>query len=169
MFAKFKSHFNETFRQLVPNGDCQISLVDTPTQQSNLGTQRKLARGIRIVPLFEGMPSSVTTDRDGNLMNLSPGQRAILSIAILFALHKCNPSPFYCFDEIDADLDSTYVRNIGKLVNEMSKHSQVFITTFRHESLVYNQASAYRVEMVGGNSQATKISMQEAREALVNK
>lgn len=47
--------------------------------------------------------------------NLSGGEKTVAALALLFAMHSCNPSPFFILDEIDAALDYT---NIIKVVLE---------------------------------------------------
>ena len=37
--------------------------------------------------------------------NLSGGEKTLVSLSLVFALHQCRPSPFYFMDEIDAALD----------------------------------------------------------------
>ena len=40
-----------------------------------------------------------------NRKDLSGGEKSCLAIIILMALQKCDPAPFYIFDEFDAALD----------------------------------------------------------------
>lgn len=44
--------------------------------------------------------------------NLSGGEKTVAALALLFAIHARNPSPFFILDEVDAALDNT---NIGKV------------------------------------------------------
>jgi len=39
------------------------------------------------------------------MSQLSGGQKTVVAISLLFAIQRCDPAPFYIFDEIDAALD----------------------------------------------------------------
>ena len=39
---------------------------------------------------------------------LSGGQKTLVALALIFAIQRCDPAPFYLFDEIDAALDSQH-------------------------------------------------------------
>lgn len=169
MFEQFRDHFEEVFKMIVPRGSADVELIDLVAQQSSNVDSLTGNKGIKLTPTFEEAKSqSATTNKDGVMMNLSPGQRTIVSICILVALQRCNPSPFYCFDEIDADLDSTTTKSISKLIESISKSSQVFITTFRQESLI-PQSTIFRVEMIGSQSLTTVITLNDAKELLSRK
>ncbi|EGR32524.1 smc c-terminal domain protein, partial [Ichthyophthirius multifiliis] len=47
-------------------------------------------------------------------LELSGGEKSIFSILIIMALQKCDPAPFYVFDEFDADLDPNYIQQIAQ-------------------------------------------------------
>ena len=40
-----------------------------------------------------------------NNRGLSGGQKTLVALALIFAIQRCDPAPFYLFDEIDAALD----------------------------------------------------------------
>lgn len=63
---------------------------------------------------------------------LSGGQKAMIAIALIFSIQKVDPSPFYIFDEIDANLDQgSRVRLCNLFLN--IKECQIIMTTFREE------------------------------------
>lgn len=176
MFFKFKSNFEEVFMTLVPGGDTKIEFVDMLRGNGNSMRSEKTngngdKRGIRVNTSFEkAAASSATTDKNGVMMNLSPGQKTIISISIIIALQKCNSSPFYCFDEIDADLDSHYVQSLSKLISNISKDSQVFLTTFRPETIEYLKSSTIlKVDMVNGESVIYRTTNDEAKSFLARR
>ena len=68
---------------------------------------------------------------------LSGGQKALVALALIFAIQRCDPAPFYLFDEIDQALDANYragvARLIQKQVNSETAPAQFITTTFRPE------------------------------------
>ena len=39
---------------------------------------------------------------------LSGGQKSLVALTLIFAIQKCDPAPFYLFDEIDQALDAQH-------------------------------------------------------------
>merc|ERR1712196_89859 len=68
---------------------------------------------------------------------LSGGQKALVALTIIFAIQRCDPAPFYLFDEIDQALDSTYRAAVAALIqrqtNSSTNPAQFITTTFRPE------------------------------------
>ena len=58
-----------------------------------------------------------------SLNHLSGGQKAVVAVALLFALQKVDSAPFYIFDEFDCALDTEYRHNIAELIKEFSQES----------------------------------------------
>ena len=69
------------------------------------------------------------------LMMLSGGERALTSIALIFAISQVNPPPFIILDETDAALDESNSKKYGDLVEILSKHSQLILITHNRETM----------------------------------
>src|SRR3989344_282049 len=66
---------------------------------------------------------------------LSGGEKALVSIAALFALISVSPPPFLVLDEIDAPLDEINARRFGELLKNFSKKTQFLIVTHNRATM----------------------------------
>lgn len=66
---------------------------------------------------------------------LSGGERALTSIALLFAISQVNPPPFLVLDETDAALDEANSRKYGNMLENLSKYSQLVVVTHNRETM----------------------------------
>ena len=66
---------------------------------------------------------------------LSGGERALTSIALLFAISQVNPPPFIILDETDAALDEANSKKYGDMITELSKYSQLILITHNRETM----------------------------------
>lgn len=66
---------------------------------------------------------------------LSGGERALTSIALLFAISQVNPPPFIILDETDAALDEANSRKYGDMIANLSKSSQLILITHNRETM----------------------------------
>ncbi|MCI0597544.1 AAA family ATPase [Candidatus Parcubacteria bacterium] len=70
-----------------------------------------------------------------SLMQLSGGERALTSIALIFAMSQVNPPPFLILDETDAALDEANSRRYGDMLDSLSKKSQLVVITHNRETM----------------------------------
>ncbi|STX52686.1 chromosome partition protein smc [Legionella busanensis] len=67
--------------------------------------------------------------RNNTIYLLSGGEKAMIAVALIFAIFQLNPSPFCMLDEVDAPLDDVNIGRFCNLVKEMSQVVQfLFIT-----------------------------------------
>ncbi|MFN2449091.1 MAG: chromosome segregation protein SMC [Candidatus Baltobacteraceae bacterium] len=69
------------------------------------------------------------------LPTLSGGERAMTAAALIFALIKVRPSPFYLLDEVDAALDDANIERFSSMVREMAGNSQMVIVTHNKQTM----------------------------------
>jgi len=85
----------------------------------------------------EGIEISVSLPRKKirGLHMLSGGERALTSIALLFAMSQVNPPPFLLLDETDAALDEANSHRYGDMIEKLSKESQLILITHNRETM----------------------------------
>jgi len=66
---------------------------------------------------------------------LSGGEKALVAMALLFAIYLIKPSPFCLLDEVDAPLDEANIDRFNDLLHEIKKHSQILLVTHNRRSM----------------------------------
>jgi chromosome segregation ATPase len=69
------------------------------------------------------------------LAMLSGGERALTSIALIFAMSQVNPPPFLILDETDAALDEANSRRYCDMIENLAKRSQLILITHNRETM----------------------------------
>lgn len=91
------------------------------------------------VELFTGVGIRVSFTGDSadmrDMNQLSGGQKSLVALTLIFAIQKCDPAPFYLFDEIDAALDAQYRAAVADMIRDLKSDAQFVTTTFRPELL----------------------------------
>ena len=95
--------------------------------------------------------------------SLSGGQKSLISLALLFAIHMCKPSSLYVFDEIDAALDKENSKRLSQLIKELARQAQ-FVVVSHNDSLIVNADAAIGVVKAEDESKVVGIEI-----AAVNK
>uniref|UniRef100_A0A1I7XKI5 SMC hinge domain-containing protein n=1 Tax=Heterorhabditis bacteriophora TaxID=37862 RepID=A0A1I7XKI5_HETBA len=73
--------------------------------------------------------------------NLSGGEKTVAALALLFAVHARNPSPFFVLDEIDAALDNTNIGKVASFICESARNEmQIIVISLKEE--FYNKVGA---------------------------
>ncbi|MFA5737004.1 MAG: AAA family ATPase [Candidatus Paceibacterota bacterium] len=91
------------------------------------------------------------------LAMLSGGERALTSIALLFAMSQVNPPPFMILDETDAALDEANSRKYGDMIENLSKFSQLILITHNRETM--SRAGVLYGVTMGSDSVSRLISL----------
>ena len=104
----------------------------------------------------EGIDISVSLPhkKTKGLVMLSGGERALTSIALLFAISQVNPPPFMVLDETDAALDEANSRKYGDMIENLAKLSQLMVITHNRETMS-RAGTLYGITM--GNDATSKV------------
>lgn len=106
---------------------------------------------------------SLPLKRVKGLHMLSGGERALTSIALIFAMSQVNPPPFLILDETDAALDEANSRRYGDMIETLAKHSQLIVITHNRETMS-RAGILYGITM--GSDGASKLLSVKFEEAL---
>ncbi|WP_256695096.1 AAA family ATPase, partial [Actinomyces oris] len=129
--------FAAVFDRLFPGGEGRLVLTDPDDM---------LATGIEI----EARPAGKKVKR---LSLLSGGERSLAAVALLVAIFKARPSPFYVMDEVEAALDDTNLGRLLEIFTELRRSSQLIIIT--HQKRTMEVADAlYGITMRDGVTKA---------------
>jgi chromosome segregation protein len=131
-FEDTQSQFIRVFARLFPGGEGRLVLTDPADM---------LTTGI----VVEARPAGKNNKR---LSLLSGGERSLTAVALLVAIFKARPSPFYVMDEVEAALDDT---NLGRLITifeELRESSQLIVITQQKRTMEVADA-LYGVTMRG--------------------
>ncbi len=131
-FTDVEREFRTVFASLFPGGEGRLRLTDPDDM---------LATGIEV----EARPPGKKITR---LSLLSGGEKALTAVAMLVAIFRARPSPFYIMDEVEAALDDTNLRRLIGLFELLRAKSQIIIIT--HQKPTMEVADAlYGVTMQG--------------------
>ncbi|KAG9034704.1 Structural maintenance of chromosomes protein 3 [Tulasnella sp. JGI-2019a] len=140
-FKQVSKYFEEVFEKLVPAGRGRL-IMQKRIDVEELGEEEDdedAARQRSSIDNYTGVTIKVSfnsrTDEGLRIQQLSGGQKALVALATVFAIQKCDPAPFYLFDEIDANLDAQYRTAVAAMIHELATSAQFITTTFRSEML----------------------------------
>ena len=149
----FKEAYDDTarefeliFARLFPGGDGRLILTN-PEDLTTAGVD------------VEARPPGKRVKR---LSLLSGGERSLVAVALLIAIFKARPSPFYVMDEVEAALDDT---NLGRLLGvfeELREKSQLIVITHQKRTMEIAD-SLYGVTMRGDG--VSEVISQRIRES----
>ena len=179
---KINNEFNRFFMLMFGGGSASLELVkEVKKKRRKAGEMEDELGGIGGVggslaeslgdggeepEVEEGIDINVALPhkRTKGLMMLSGGERALTSIALLFAMSQVNPPPFIILDETDAALDEANSRKYGDMIEALSEHSQLILITHNRETMS-RAGVIYGVTMdSGGYSKLLSIAFDTAQE-----
>ncbi|SED83666.1 RecF/RecN/SMC N terminal domain-containing protein [Ruania alba] len=131
-FQDTATQFERVFSRLFPGGEGRLVLTD-PSDM--------LTTGIEV----EARPPGKKVKR---LSLLSGGERSLTAVALLVAIFKARPSPFYVMDEVEAALDDVNLGRLLEIFTELRSDSQLIVVTHQKRTMEIADA-LYGVTMRG--------------------
>jgi len=148
-FEDTRAAFAEVFPVLFPGGEGRIALTDPDDM---------LTTGIEV----SVKPAGKKIER---LSLLSGGERSLAAVALLIAIFKARPSPFYIMDEVEAALDDANLGRLLTTLEDLRESSQLIVITHQKRTMEIADA-LYGVSMrQDGVSAVVGQRVREEREA----
>ena len=145
-YEEVAEHFKDIFARLFPGGDGRLFLTN-PDDLLNTGVD------------VEARPPGKRVKR---LSLLSGGEKSLTAVAMLVAIFKSRPSPFYVLDEVEAALDDVNLGRLLTILEELRESSQLIIITHQKRTMEIADA-LYGVTMRGDG--VTEVISQRLRES----
>ena len=120
------------FPRLFPGGEGRLVLTD-PNDMLNTGIE------------VEARPAGKKVKR---LSLLSGGERSLAAVALLIAIFKARPSPFYILDEVEAGLVDANLGRLLEIFRELQEDSQLIVVTHQKRTMEVAD-TLYGVTMAG--------------------
>lgn len=168
-FKGVAKHFREVFSQLVQGGHGFLVMMkkkdgeeddnDPDDDEPRADVEGRVEKyiGVKVKVSFTGQGETQS------MKQLSGGQKTVVALALIFAIQRCDPAPFYLFDEIDAALDPQYRTAVGNMVRDLAdRGSTQFITTTFRPELVKVADKIYSVSHKNRVSKVTVVSREGA-------
>ena len=114
-----EAEFPKVFQTLFPGGEGRLILTEP---------EDMLTTGIEV----EARPPGKKVKR---LSLLSGGEKSLTALAMLVAIFRARPSPFYVMDEVEAALDDVNLRRLIALFEELRKDSQLIVITHQKPTM----------------------------------
>jgi chromosome segregation protein len=118
-YADVEREFREVFSALFPGGEGRLLLTDPDDM---------LTTGIEV----EARPPGKKIKR---LSLLSGGEKSLTAVAMLVAIFRARPSPFYVMDEVEAALDDVNLRRLLGLFEQLRTQSQLIVITHQKPTM----------------------------------
>jgi chromosome segregation protein len=131
-FTDTETAFGEILPILFPGGTGQLTLTDP---------DNPLTTGIEV----SVKPAGKKIER---LSLLSGGERSLAAVALLVAIFKARPSPFYILDEVEAALDDANLGRLLTVFEQLRESSQLIVITHQKRTMEIADA-LYGVSMRG--------------------
>ncbi len=118
-FELVNNHFQDVFAVLFPGGHASLTMTEPDNPEET---------GVEVVAQPRGK-------RLQKMTLLSGGEKSLTALALLFAVYRTRPCPFYILDEVEAALDDTNLRRFIAFVDSLRTHTQFVVVTHQRRTM----------------------------------
>jgi chromosome segregation protein len=118
-FEQVNLHFQNVFGVLFPGGHAELKMTDPDEPEET---------GIEVIAQPAGKKLQKMTLMSG-------GEKSLTALAMLFALYRARPCPFYILDEVEAALDDSNLRRFVAFLDSMRTHTQFIVVTHQRRTM----------------------------------
>ena len=118
-FEQVDQHFRNVFAVLFPGGHAELKMTDPDDPEQT---------GVEVVAQPMGKKLQKMTLMSG-------GEKSLTALALLFALYRTRPCPFYILDEVEAALDDSNLRRFIAFVDSLRRHTQFIVVTHQRRTM----------------------------------
>ena len=147
-FMKTYNNINENFKEVfhtLSEGEGEL-VLETPDDPLSGGLDMKV---------------SIRDKKHQRLASLSGGEKSLTALAFVFAIQRYMPSPFYAFDEVDANLDTMNVERIAQMVQNQSKDTQFIVVSHRKPMIESANRTIGVTQKEKGKSRVTGVKLRD--------
>lgn len=134
---KIDAEFSRFFALMFGGGEAKLVRVKPKIRKAKDDLEEENPEPEEDAVLEEGIELDVKlpNKRVRGLDMLSGGERALTSIALIFAMSQVNPPLFIILDETDAALDEANSRRYGDMIEALAQKSQLILITHNRETM----------------------------------
>ncbi|HUW99215.1 MAG TPA: chromosome segregation protein SMC [Acidiferrobacter sp.] len=144
-FERVNEEFKAFFPRLFGGGDAHLLL----------NSEDLLETGVTVMARPPGK-------RNTSIHLLSGGEKALVAVALIFALFALNPAPFCFLDEVDAPLDEANVGRFAQTLKELAVHSQLLFITHNKVTMEAAEVLLGVTTVEAGVSRLVTVDVEEA-------
>ncbi len=119
VYTAVNEQFKDVYASLSDGGEAEL-VLENPDDPFSAGL------------LINARPPGKKVHR---LEALSGGEKGVVSMALIFAIQRHDPSPFYMLDEVDQNLDAINAESVAKMVKRNSERAQFLQISLRKVTL----------------------------------
>jgi len=141
-FEKVNANFQGLFSQTFSSGKAYLAL-QKPEEPFSGGLDVKVV---------------VADDKEERIESLSGGEKSIIALLLVFAIHMYKPSAFYILDEVESALDKIRSKLVAELLKKLASKTQ-FIVVSHNDTIISSADAVFGVSKMNRESKVVGLAL----------